>query len=134
MQIYGLRWGAIVGLAVLAEVLLIASAVLYVVIYSYAINPHQPNSVYEAHARVASPWVSIAVGLPLLYLFSPWIARRSPAGLANGLAIWACLFVVDNAILIGAAGFKGITDILPFWLASHATKLLGAWAGGRGAG
>ena len=39
--------------------------------------------------------------------------------------------VLDTSILIGMEGFAGMARILPFWLMTRATTLLGAWLGSR---
>jgi hypothetical protein len=120
------RWGAVIGLVVLAEVLLISTAVLYMVIYGH-FNPGHPEDFYQSHARVASPWVSITAGVPIFFLFARWLSRRGIA--ASAVALWVIWVVLDTSILIAADGAGAIGRVLPFWIASLASKLLSVWAG-----
>ena len=122
-----IRWGAVLGLVVLAEVLLISAAVLYMVIYGH-FNPGHPEDFYQRHARVASPWVSIGAGVPIFFLFGRWLSRR---GNYSAVALWVSWVVLDTSILVVADGIGAIGHILPFWIASLASKLLSVWAGVR---
>jgi hypothetical protein len=121
------RWGAVLGLVVLAEVLLISAAVLYMVIYGQ-FNPGYPEDFYQRHIRVAGPWISIVVGIPIFFFFARWLARR---GNYSAVAFWVIWAVLDTSILIAADGAGAIGHILPFWIASLASKLLSIWAGVR---
>ena len=130
MRLSDIRWGTVCGLAVAAEVVLIAAAVLYMVIYG-GLNPGHPEEFYQRHVRSAAPILSIAVGMPLFFLLARWLARRAAkgAGKANAIALWVVWAVLDTAFLCAAGGVGAIAEILPFWLASYTTKLAGAWAG-----
>ena len=118
-----MRWVKLAGLALLAEVALIAAAIFAVFVYSVAIHPGQAPAFYEAQASVIAPWVAVAVSFPLFYWMSRW--AFSP------LALWAVHVVIDVALSMSTDGVNGITAILPFWLTSQALKLLGCWLGGR---
>jgi hypothetical protein len=128
----------VLALAVFAEVLLIVSAILYMVVYG-AFNPGHPQEFYERHVNAAGPWISIVCGFPIFFALAYWLARRvtkNPAigktgvtGSAIGFyAIWA---IMDTAFVLAFGGVAGIAGILPIWLASHASKILGVWAGVR---
>jgi hypothetical protein len=120
------RWGTVLGLVVLAEILLISAAVLYMVIYGH-FNPGHPEDFYQRHVRIAGPWISIAAGIPIFFFFARWLARR---GSYSAVAFWVIWAMLDTSILVAAEGAVAI-GILPFWIASLATKLVSVWAGVR---
>jgi hypothetical protein len=133
MHLTGVRWGAVVGIAVLIEILLIAAAIGYMFVYGTFLNPGHPEDFYQAHVRVAAPWISIAVGLPIFFVSARWLARRSrgPAAMTNAVALWFVWALIDTSILLASDGLEGIRRIFPFWLASYLTKFVGAWMGER---
>ncbi len=123
------NWIRAVGGALLAEAAQIAAAFAWVAIYSYAINPGQPVSVYQQHAQDSGPWVSIVAGFVIFYLVSRWIARSVP----TALALFAVFLVIDVFLLL----YLSISiDPVLFALAgaSYATKLLACYLGGRHGG
>jgi hypothetical protein len=130
MRWLGVRWGAVLGSVALAEVLLVAAAVLYMVIYGNVFNPGHPQGFYDRHVRLAGPWISIAAGMPLFFFLARSLVQGGSA-IRNAVALWAMWAVADTAILIAADGFGGIGRILPLWAASHLTKIAAIWAAVR---
>src|SRR5262249_21294504 len=126
MGIQRIRWGAAVGGALLAEVAQVIASVLWVVIYSYVLNPGQPMTVYEQHAQASGPWVSIIAGFPIFYFASRWIARSLP----TALALFGVFLTLDVLLLL-LIGARSAIAIL--WLIglSYATKLLACYLGGK---
>lgn len=123
------NWIRAIGGALLAEAAQIAAAFAWVAIYSYAINPGQPVSVYQQHAQNSGPWVSIVAGFVIFYLVSRWIARSVP----TALALFAVSLVIDVSLLLY---LSTSVDPVLFALAgaSYATKLLACYLGGRHGG
>jgi hypothetical protein len=95
-----------------------------------ALNPGHPEEYYQHHVRAAGPIVSILAGIPVFFLLAGWQSRKAK-GKAGAIALWMVWAVLDTAILLGLEGPGAIGPILPFWLASHATKFASAWAGAR---
>lgn len=126
VNVQGIRWGAAVGGAVLAEVAQVTAAVLWVAIYSHLLNPGQPMTVYEQHAQASGPWVSIIAGFPIFYFASRWIAKSLP----TALALFGVFLAIDVLLLLLMGG-QAASAIL--WLSglSYATKLLACYLGGR---
>ena len=122
----GIRWGAAVGGAVLAEVAQVIASILWVAIYSYVLNPGQPMTVYEQHAQASGPWVSLIAGFPIFYAASRWIARSLP----TALALFGVFLAIDVLLLLLMGGQSAIAIL---WLIglSYATKLLACYLGGR---
>ena len=87
------RVAALAGLALGVMALNIAASILYMVVYSYAIDPGHEKAYYEAHVRVAAPYCSIVAGIPLMFLVGWWVDVR-PA-----ILVWLVYAVVDVAVL-----------------------------------
>lgn len=126
MNIQPIRWGAAVGGALLAEVAQVIASVLWVAFYSYLLNPGQPMTVYEQHAQVSGPWVSIIAGFPIFYAASRWIARSLP----TALALFGVFLALDVLLTVLMGGWSAIAVLLLTGL-SYATKLLACYLGGR---
>lgn len=122
----GIRWGAAVIGAIVAEVAQVAAAFGWVAIYSYLINPGQSMAVYHAHAISSGPWVSIIAGFPIFYAASRWIAQ----GVSTALALWAIFLAVDIALFV-ASVMQGQSVPLLLAGASYLSKLLACYLGGR---
>jgi hypothetical protein len=118
-----------IGAALLAQGLLIAAAFAWVAFYSHVIAPGQPFSAYEAYAQRASPWVSVAVGMPLFFALARWALR--PAATA-----WAAcgLYLVLDAALLALVLAGGGSLPWPMVLLSYATKMAACALGVRMAG
>jgi hypothetical protein len=124
-----LRRGAlIVGTALAVLVVNVAISVLYMVVYSYLIEPGHDNAFYQAHVQFAAPYSSIVAGMPLMYLAGRWIGRRAPAGSAitSALSVWLIYAVIDLAALIPAATAR----LVPLVVISLVTKLAASFLGG----
>ena len=125
MNLRHIHWVRAICGAVIAEVLLVASAFAWVAVYSYVINPNQPLAVYEQHALDSGPWVSILAGVPLFYAVARWIARDRPTALA-----YCTIVLVFDAMVLIWAGSTG--PGLPLWIValSYGSKLMAVWFGG----
>lgn len=125
MNLRHIHWVRAIGGAIIAEVLLVASAFAWVAVYSYLINPNQPLAVYEQHALDSGPWVSILAGVPLFYAVARWIARDRP----TALAFCTIVLVFDAMVIMWAAGTG---PGLPLWIValSYGSKLMAVWFGG----
>jgi hypothetical protein len=121
-----IKWGRAFGGSLIAQIAQIAAAVGWVAVYSYLIDPGQSFATYQAHAQASGPWVSILAGAPIFYAASRWIARSRP----TALALFAIMFVIDGALLVGM--IESWSDA-PFVLIglSYLTKLFACDLGGR---
>lgn len=119
-----LAWKKVIGGVLAAEILLVAAAFLWVAIYSHLIAPGQAVSAYQQHAQVASPWVSVVVGVPLFYGLGRWLRLRRAAAWLFGL------YVAFDLVLLASVPTAGPTP----WVlvaVSWATKLASLLAGAR---
>src|SRR5215204_5345622 len=62
------RMAALAGLALGVMAVNVAISILYMVVYSYAIDPGHEKAYYEAHIRTAAPYCSIVAGVPLMFV------------------------------------------------------------------
>jgi len=74
----------------------IAVSILYMVVYSYVIDPGHDKAYYEAHVTAAAPYCSIVAGIPLMFLVGWWVGMR-PA-----IVVWVVYAIVDLAVLAGS--------------------------------
>ena len=69
----------------------VAITVLYMVVYSYVIDPGHEKAYYDAHVRIAAPSCSIVAGMPLVFFVGSWAGGFWGVELAvqSALVIWA---------------------------------------------
>ena len=85
------RVAALTGLALGVMAVNIAVSILYMVVYSHAIDPGHEKAYYEAHVKIAAPYCSIVAGIPLMFLVGWWVGMR-PA-----ILVWLVYALVDVA-------------------------------------
>jgi hypothetical protein len=114
------RVAALAGLALGVMAANVAMSILYMVVYSYAIDPGHEKAYYEAHIRNVAPYCSIVAGVPLMFLVG-WSVSMRPA-----LIVWLVYTVIDLAILLAS----GLTlRISALFALSFLTKLGSAYLG-----
>ena len=116
--------------AILTGILNVLCFFVFMVIYSYAIDPGHDQNYYSEAANRFGPISSIICGIPLMYLAGRWIGKRagSRLAIAAGIILWAVYFAIDLAI-VAASG--SLTSVLPLFVISFATKLGAAYLGAR---
>ena len=127
----------LVGVAVLVTVANVAASILYMVVYSYLIDPGHEKEYYDAHIQVAAPYCSIVAGIPLMFLAGWWVGSwwQGEFAVKSALVVWFAYAVIDLSIVLAA----GLTSRMAILVAvSLVTKLaaayLGALLGGRRVG
>ncbi len=91
------RVAALAGLALGVMAVNVALTILYMVVYSYAIDPGHDQAYYEAHVAIAAPYCAIVGGIPLMFLVG-WRMSLWPA-----MVVWLVYAFVSVATL-GASG------------------------------
>ena len=115
------RVAALAGLALGVMAANVAVSILYMVVYSHAIDPGHEKAYYEAHVTIAAPYCSIVAGIPLMFLVGWWVGMR-PA-----IVVWLVYALVDVAVLAAS----GLTSRIGVLVAvSLLTKLASAYLGG----
>jgi cell division protein FtsW (lipid II flippase) len=123
------RWLWILGGALIVMVANVAVHVLYMVVYSYLINPGHDQPFYNEHAMKSGPYSSIVAGIPLMFIVCRWICRKFDAGssVSTAVLIWLVYFLIDFTIV---AAFGGLFLIAILFIASFATKFASAYLAG----
>jgi len=122
------RMAALVGCALGFMAANVAITVLYMVVYSYVIDPGHEKEYYDAHVRIAAPYCSLVAGMPLMFFVGWWAGGFWGVKLAvqSALIIWASYAVIDLVILAAS----GLTFRLGVLVAiSLLTKLAAAYGG-----
>jgi hypothetical protein len=114
------RAAALTGLALGVMAANVAISILYMVVYSYAIDPGHEQAYYEAHIKVAAPYCSIAAGIPLMFLVGWWV------GMWPGILVWTIYAFVDLAIIAASGPTLSMAALVAV---SLLTKLASAYLG-----
>ena len=119
------RVAALAGLALGVMVVNVAISILYMVIYSHAIDPGHDKAYYEAHVKIAAPYCSIVAGIPLMFLVGWWV------GLRPAMVVWLIYAVIDVAIVAASGPTAKMGALVAV---SLVTKLGSAYFGALTAG
>jgi hypothetical protein len=127
------RWVWIIPAALAVMILNVAIHILYMVAYSYIINPGHDAAHYQAHARVSAPYSSIVVGMPLMFLACRWIGRKFAARFVITAAslVWLVYFLIDMTVILFAGELS--SRLAVFFVISFVTKFAAAYLGGLAA-
>jgi hypothetical protein len=131
MTVRRLAW--IVGAALFIMFVNVVLSVLYIVFYSYFINPGHDEGFYQEYASAAAPYCSIVAGIPLFYFVCRWLGGRWEADFAvkSALLVWLVYALIDISIIGATAGFTVQLAVLA--AISIATKFVSAYLGGSAA-
>ena len=119
----------LIGIALLVMVANVVASILYMVVYSYLIDPGHDPDYYNAHIQVAAPYCSIVAGIPLMFL-AGWVVGRWWQGkfaIKSALVVWLTYAVIDLAIILMAGGWTSRLAILV--AVSLTTKLAAVYFG-----
>jgi hypothetical protein len=126
MSIGRLAW--LVGVAVLVLVVNVGVSIVYMVVYSYLIDPGHDEQYYREHIKVAAPYCSVVAGMPLMFLAGWWVAGwwQGQFAVKAALVVWLAYALIDVAVLV-AAGLT--TRIAVLFAVSFLTKLAAVYVG-----
>lgn len=118
----------LVGIALLVMIANVAASVLYMVVYSYLIDPGHEKEYYDAHIQVAAPYCSIVAGIPLMFLAGWWVGGwwEREFAIKSALVVWLVYAVIDVAIMLAAGAASSIGMLVG---ASLLTKLASVYFG-----
>jgi hypothetical protein len=130
------RLASLTGVALLVLVVNVAMSILYMVMYSYLINPGHPKGYYDEHIKVAAPYCSIVAGIPLMFLAGLWVAGwggpQGQLGIKAALVVWLAYAIIDLGVVLAVGGMT--TKMCVLVAVSLLTKLTAAYAGALVAG
>lgn len=123
------RWWLAIPFALGVMIVNVVISVLYVVVYSYLINPGHDEAFYQAYAQLSAPYASIIAGIPLIFFAGRWIGGKFQTGyrVKAALLVWFVYFFIDLAIITAAGA---LMQIALLFAASFSTKLISAYMGG----
>ena len=123
-------WLKIIGWALLIHIILIALSFIEVFVYSLLFNPGQEEQVYEAHAQLSAPYISIIFGMPVFYFVAMFLAKKislKSMQIAFGLPLIYILFDLTMLIPYEVDWEKHIW----VFLISFGTKILCSYFGAK---
>ena len=122
-----------IGAAVLILVVNVGLSVVYMVFYSYLINPGHDERFYQEHVKIAAPYCSIFFGIPLFYFVCRWIGGKweKDFALKSAVGVWLVYALIDAAVLVSSGLTLGMAGLMAV---SLITKLISAYFGGLSAG
>jgi len=126
------RWWLIVPTALVVLIINVAIHVLYMVVYSYVIDPGHEEAYYHAYARLSAPYSSIVAGIPVMFLAGRWIGKRFPKenGVKAAVLVWLVYFLIDIAVLFMTGALAGVALL---FVISFITKFAAVFLGGLSA-
>jgi hypothetical protein len=126
------RWWLIFPTAITVMILNVGIHVLFMVVYSYVLNPGHTAEYYQSVAQATAPYSSIVAGLPLMFFAGRWIGKRfrHDRSVIAALFVWLTYCLIDLSIIVASSA---LAALLPIFIVSFSTKLLAAYLGGRAA-
>lgn len=116
--------------AIVTGILNIFCFFLFMVLYSYAIDPGHDQGYYSEAANRFGPTSSVICGMPLMYLAGRWIGKRVGPQLAitAGVLVWTVYVVLDLASVVAAGVLMSVLALVAI---SFTTKFVAVYLGAR---
>ena len=126
------RWWLAIPFAVGVMIVNVLVSILYVVVYSFLIDPGHDEAYYQAYAEFSAPYSSIIAGMPLMFLAGRWIGGKFPKGnsVKAAVLVWLVYFLIDFAAI---AAVGALAQIALLFAISFSTKFVAAYLGGLSA-
>ena len=118
----------LVGLALLTMITLVIISIAEVAVYSYLINPHQEQGVYEAHANTSAPYISGIFGFIVFFLVARYWKKKGYPDVFKLIILFPLIYLVLDVVIITAAGVNW-TDFFLIFAIANSSKFLGSFLG-----
>jgi hypothetical protein len=118
-----------VGLVLLAMIILVSISVIEVAVYSYFINPGQPQKVYEDHAEFSAPFISGIFGFVIFFGIARYWTRKGYPHAFNLAMRFAFLYLFIDVVIILLAGIVRWSDFILIFLLANGAKFTGSYLG-----
>lgn len=127
-----IRWLLIVPAALGIMIANVGVHILYMVIFSYLIDPGHDVAYYESHAQFSAPYSSIVFGIPLMFFGCRWLAKKFAPQfcVTAALLVWVVYFLIDLSVMVLAAALGGLVLL---FVISFVTKFAAAYLAGLSA-
>lgn len=124
----------IIMAALLAEILLMATTLTYMLAYGQWIDPGRVEAHYVEHVQVAGPVISIVAGAAIFFAFALWLGRASiEHRVLSAVLFWLLFVLLSVAIVFAIDGVRGLAASAPITIVSQGVKLAAALFGARAA-
>ena len=121
-------WLKIIGWAILIHIILISISILEVLIYSLLINPDQEQLIYEQHAKLSAPYISIIFGILLFYFISRKLTKKRYSKRKLIGIIFPLVYIAVDFLILIASDINWSEQYLVF-IISFSTKILASYIG-----
>jgi hypothetical protein len=121
----------LIGWAIGTMITLVLISFLEVAVYSYLINPGQPESAYHAHAQASAPFISGIFGFLLFFLIVRYWKKKGEENLPRLALLFPLTYVVLDLIILISAGAFNEPGFLPTFLLANGAKFMGSYLGYR---
>lgn len=119
----------LIGLSLLTMIILVIISFAEVAVYSYAVNPGQDESVYEAHANASAPYVSGIAGFITFFLIARYWKKRGFENAFQLALLFPLTYVLLDIVVISLAGLGLWATFIWIFLAANSAKFLGSYLG-----
>ena len=121
-------WLKIIGWAILIHVILILLTILEVAIYSMLINPDQAQIIYEQHAQLTGPYISIIFGIFIFFFVARKLTKKRFAKRKLIGILLPIVYIALDLLMLLAADINWSEHYLVF-LVSFSTKIIASYIG-----
>jgi glucan phosphoethanolaminetransferase (alkaline phosphatase superfamily) len=125
-----LLWLKLFGWAIVVHIILIGLSILEVYLYSLLFNQNQPQQVYESHAKVSAPYISLIFGLPVFFIIARFLGKKNPNAFWTIALGFPLLYILLDLIMLIPYHIDWGKEYWRF-IRSFGTKILGSYLGVR---
>lgn len=130
-RVRGLQlWVTVIAAYFVALAIMVASAYVWVYLYSVFVYAGGDAAYYEAYAQTAGPVVAVVVASPVFYAVGRFMCRFGERALFASLAVVFVNVLMDGLILLTIS--EHMTHHLLMSTFATLGKCAGAWAGVQG--
>ena len=122
----------IVIAAILAQLLLMAVTLAYMMVFSRVIAPSHAQDYYLQHLVIAAPVISIVAGAIIFYALAQWLGRHAiERRNLSAILFWVLFVAISAGVTIYSFGWRAYVADLPITAVAHFVKLAAALFGAR---
>lgn len=119
----------LIGLSILTLITLVIISILEVTLYSYAVNPGQEASVYEAHAKLSAPFVSGIFGFILFFLIARHWKKKEYHNSFKLMLLFPVIYVLLDILVLLLMGTVQWSGFILIYALANGAKFIGSYLG-----